>query len=171
MVGKQDILPKLSGESGTYDIRVREAKSSLSAKISEIAVSAGNVTWENVSGRPNLNEIVYVENGDLTSNSISVMQLPVDEYSEKLIRNDLCDNVLYIVDQDNLNGFGERVINVAEPESPYDAANKYYVDSKLGRALNYVASADSMLNSASDIQSLKTVIECLKNAISAVAVN
>lgn len=85
-----------------------------------------------------LSTIVYVESGNTVSDRLSVIELSDGEYSEKLVKNELKDDVLYIVDQDRLNAYDERIVNVAEPESPYDAANKYYVDSRLESASGYV---------------------------------
>ena len=86
-----------------------------------------------------LSTIVYVESGNTVSDRLSVIELSDGEYSEKLVKNELKDDVLYIVDQDRLNAYDERIVNVAEPVSPYDAANKYYVDSRLESASRYVA--------------------------------
>ena len=116
-----------------------------------------------------LSTIVYVKSGNTVSDRLSVIELSDGEYSEKLAKNELKDDVLYIRDQNCLNAYDERIVNVAEPISPYDAANKYYVDSRLESASGYVTQADDALKSATDMQTLKFAVECLKNALSTIA--
>jgi hypothetical protein len=41
---------------------------------------------------------------------------------------------LYIVNDDHLNAYGQKIVNVAEPTTNTDAANKQYVDEAIANA-------------------------------------
>lgn len=57
-----------------------------------------------------------------------MVHISLDDYSEKLIGNEILSNELYIVSVDYVEAYGQQIKNVAEPTDPGDAATKGYVD-------------------------------------------
>ena len=59
---------------------------------------------------------------------LSVCNISQADY-ERPVAEDKCeDNMLYVVDVNCINAYGQNIVNVAEPIDMYDAATKSYVD-------------------------------------------
>lgn len=59
---------------------------------------------------------------------LSVQKLTEDEYHALTTEERNISNMLYVVEYENDNMYGKRVVNVAEPELSSDASTKNYVD-------------------------------------------
>lgn len=70
---------------------------------------------------------------NLTADSLSILRIGHDEFAEKVLNGNtnLSDKILYVVSSDNLDFYGERGINLADPHDLSDATNKKYVDSSI----------------------------------------
>ena len=68
---------------------------------------------------------------NLTADSLSVLRIGHDEFAAKVFNGNtsLSDKILYVVSSDNLDFYGERGVNLADPHDLSDATNKKYVDS------------------------------------------
>jgi hypothetical protein len=62
-----------------------------------------------------------------------------EDYHKLVVDETIDNNKLYIVSSDIINVYGEKIINVAEPENENDATNKKYVDEKLNE-INFKSS-------------------------------
>ena len=71
---------------------------------------------------------------NLTADSLSVLRIGHDEFAAKVFNGNtsLSDKILYVVSSDNLDFYGERGVNLADPHDLSDATNKKYVDSGIG---------------------------------------
>ena len=56
------------------------------------------------------------------------MKLGADEYVSLLTSNALLSNVLYIVQDNYMDAYGQQIKNIATPTDLSDAATKEYVD-------------------------------------------
>jgi hypothetical protein len=72
---------------------------------------------------------ISVDNNSTTE--FGIEHISQDEYHKIVVDKTIDNNKLYIVSSDNINAYGEKIINVAEPENENDATNKKYVDEKL----------------------------------------
>lgn len=82
----------------------------LSSRFSEKAISADKavhadkaslaeaVDWEKVNNKPNYFSHVFVKNGNIISNDLSVIRVSADEYSKMLFNGELENTALYVVD-------------------------------------------------------------------------
>lgn len=70
---------------------------------------------------------------NLTADSLSILRIGYDEFAEKVFNGNtiLSDKILYVVSSDNLDFYGERGVNLADPHDLSDATNKKYVDSSI----------------------------------------
>lgn len=83
--------------------------------------------------------------------TLSIMHIDSEAFHQKVVEGSLCANELYIVSSDNVNCYGERVINVGAPVDLSDAANKEYVDSQISSSTAAVVEKFENL-SASQLQ-------------------
>lgn len=56
------------------------------------------VDWEKVNNKPNYFSHVFVKNGNIISNDLSVIRVSADEYSKMLFNGELKNTALYVVD-------------------------------------------------------------------------
>ena len=59
---------------------------------------------------------------------LSIRNVTEDEYHTLTTEERAISNMLYVVEYENLNLYGEKITNVADPEQNSDAATKNYVD-------------------------------------------
>ena len=86
------------------------------------------------------------ENGKYSD--LSIIKISEEDYMTQVADGTLISaGVLYIISSDNVNAYGQRVINVAEPEESSDAATKNYVDSKNSDADAKIEALSSKLSS------------------------
>ena len=72
---------------------------------------------------------------DVDGNKVStlnIQHISQDDYHDLVVNENVDSNSIYIVSSDNINAYGERITNVAEPVDLSDAVNKSYVDSAVG---------------------------------------
>ena len=55
------------------------------------------------------------------------------EYAQLLMDGKVLSNCIYEISSENLDAFGDRITNVAEPKEDTDAATKGYVDSEISK--------------------------------------
>lgn len=67
---------------------------------------------------------------NLSTDSLSILRIGHDKFVEKILNGNtsLSDKILYVVSSDNLDFYGEKGVNLADPKQPSDATNKKYVD-------------------------------------------
>jgi hypothetical protein len=63
---------------------------------------------------------------------LNIQHISQDDYHDLVANENVDSNSIYIVSSDNINAYGERITNVAEPVDLSDAVNKSYVDSAVG---------------------------------------
>ena len=75
---------------------------------------------------------VYVENGSETFGQLSVIKISKSEFDAKVgSGSPLRGNVLYVVDSNIIDAYGQQMKNLADPTELSDATNKKYVDDSL----------------------------------------
>ena len=84
---------------------------------------------------------------------LSIRNFTEDEYHALTSEERAISNMLYVVEYENLNLYGEKITNVADPEQSSDAATKNYVDSEIANLSdeyqpkgNYLTSHQSLGN-------------------------
>lgn len=84
---------------------------------------------------------------NLSTDSLSILRIGRDEFAEKILNGNtsLSDKILYVVSSDNLNFYGERGVNLADPQDLSDATNKKYVDNKFEQEAQARKEADQEL--------------------------
>ena len=60
---------------------------------------------------------------------VNMVHISLDDYSDKLIGDEILSNELYVVSSDYVETYGQQIKNVADPTDLSDAATKGYVDS------------------------------------------
>lgn len=105
-----------------------------------------------------ISSTVYVENGSETFNQLSVVKISKSEFDAKVgSGSPLQGNVLYVVDSNVIDAYGQQMKNLGDPTELGDATNKKYVDDSL-TATAHVLSTD--YNTKIDaITSDKTVVK------------
>lgn len=79
-----------------------------------------------------ISSTVYVENGSETFNQLSVVKISKSEFDAKVgSGSPLQGNVLYVVDSNVIDAYGQQMKNLGNPTDPGDATNKKYVDDSL----------------------------------------
>ena len=79
-----------------------------------------------------ISSTVYVENGSETFGQLSVVKISKDEFDTKVgSGSPLRGNVLYVVDSNVIDAYGQQMKNLADPTELSDATNKKYVDDSL----------------------------------------
>lgn len=68
------------------------------------------------------------------SSDLSVVKIGTDDYHQMVAAGTVDNNIVYVVSSDNINAYGERIIEVAEPVEKTDAATKNYVDTTIETA-------------------------------------
>ena len=89
-----------------------------------------------------ISSTVYVESEGEKFNQLSVVKISKSEFDAKVgSGSPLQGNVLYIVDSNIIDAYGQQMKNLADPTELSDAANKKYVDDSL-TATAHVLSTD-----------------------------
>lgn len=79
-----------------------------------------------------ISSTVYVKNGSETFGQLSVVKISKSEFDAKVgSGSPLQGNVLYVVDSNVIDAYGQQMKNLADPTELSDAANKKYVDDSL----------------------------------------
>lgn len=68
---------------------------------------------------------VYID-GQKTD--LSVCKISEEDYHKLVVDNNCISNMIYVVSSDNINAYGSKIVNVAQPTAADDAATKKYVD-------------------------------------------
>ena len=90
---------------------------------------------------------------------LSVVKLSAEDYEQLVAGGDAVSNILYIVEGEDEDMYGQRVINVGWPTDLSDAATKLYVDSAVSAAEISIDTALSVQGAAADS---KTVGDALR---------
>lgn len=118
----------LSDDLGTEVTRAKAAEQKL-AKDDEFLSAA-------------ISSTVYVESEGKKFNQLSVVKISKSEFDAKVgSGSPLQGNVLYIVDSNIIDAYGQQMKNLADPTELSDATNKKYVDDSL-TATAHVLSTD-----------------------------
>lgn len=91
---------------------------------------------------------------NLSTDSLSILRIGHDKFAEKIFNGNtsLSDKILYVVSSDNLDFYGEKGVNLADPKQPSDAANKKYVDDNINNVNTSIeAVSDDILGKISEI--------------------
>lgn len=89
-----------------------------------------------------ISSTVYVESEGEKFNQLSVVKISKSEFDAKVgSGSPLQGNVLYVVDSNIIDAYGQQMKNLADPTELSDAANKKYVDDSL-TATAHVLSTD-----------------------------
>lgn len=89
-----------------------------------------------------ISSTVYVENGSDTFNQLSVIKISKSDFDAKVgSGSPVQGNVLYVVDSDIIDAYGQQMKNLGDPTDLSDAATKGYVDDIL-TAASHVLSTD-----------------------------
>ena len=74
---------------------------------------------------------------NLSTDSLSILRIGHDKFAEKIFNGNtsLYDKILYVVSSDNLDFYGEKGVNLADPEQLSDATNKKYVDTSIDKSI------------------------------------
>ena len=89
-----------------------------------------------------ISSTVYVESEGEKFNQLSVVKISKSEFDAKVgSGSPLQGNVLYVVDSNVIDAYGQQMKNLADPTELSDAANKKYVDDSL-TATAHVLSTD-----------------------------
>ena len=76
-----------------------------------------------------ISSTVYVENGSDTFNQLSVIKISKSDFDAKVgSGSPIQGNVLYVVDSDIIDAYGQQMKNLGDPTDLSDAATKGYVD-------------------------------------------
>ena len=76
-----------------------------------------------------ISSTVYVENGSDTFNQLSVIKISKSDFDAKVgSGSPVQGNVLYVVDSDIIDAYGQQMKNLGDPTDLSDAATKGYVD-------------------------------------------
>ena len=87
-----------------------------------------------------INSTVYVKNESNTFSQLSVVKSSKSEFDAKVgSGSPLQGNVLYIVDSNIIDAYGQQMKNLADPTELSDAANKKYVDDSLTATANVLS--------------------------------
>ena len=79
-----------------------------------------------------ISSAVYVKDESSTFSQLSVVKISKSEFDAKVgSGSPLQGNVLYIVDSNIIDAYGQQMKNLADPTELSDAANKKYVDDSL----------------------------------------
>ena len=79
-----------------------------------------------------ISSTVYIENGSETFNQLSVVKISKSEFDAKVgSGSPLQGNVLYVVDSNVIDAYGQQMKNLGDPTELGDATNKKYVDDSL----------------------------------------
>jgi hypothetical protein len=105
--------------------------------------------------------------------TLEVVHISQDDYHDLVSANKIDDSTLYIVSSDNLNVYGEKIINVAYPENDSDAATKKYVDDLSINLKNDIKiptktselSNDSDFTTRTELNKVKTATNNLSNEL------
>ena len=104
----------------------------LAAEISRASTEEQNLAADDQFLSAAISSTVYVENGSETFNQLSVIKISKSEYDTKVgSGSPLQGNVLYIVDSNIIDAYGQQLKNLGDPTEAGDAANKKYVDDSL----------------------------------------
>lgn len=119
-VSCQSPLKKLLKElSTTIDSNISALSDTISSKI---FIADKTTSYVDLSGKTKLS-VISGEFDDL-----SVVKISADDY-QNLVSNDaICSNILYVVEDNKINAYGQKIENLATPTELSDAANKSYVD-------------------------------------------
>jgi hypothetical protein len=123
----------------------------LSNWCNNLSVKLDNEISDRISNDTDLN---YKIDNKILVNGLSVENFEIKHISQydyhKLVVDNIIDNKLYIVSSDNINAFGEKIINVGEPENENDAVTKKYVDNAINVSKSEVKKLkDDILNDSS----------------------
>ena len=99
---------------------------SLYATKGEVSEISGALVGRDNYLSSSIDNKVYVDG--LSAQSLSVCHISQDDFHAKVIASALLSNELYVVSSESFNMYGERIINLADPEISSDAATRNYVD-------------------------------------------
>lgn len=162
---------------GNDDSRtVSEALGDLSEEISEESQRAANIEDE-ISGK--VEQKVWIKNPDSEMyadgafSNLSVVKLTAEEYYQKVAdyaRDNITlnDGTLYVLSSNEINAYGEKIINVATPTAAADAANKEYIDTRITAIINALSSVTADTVDQLDAKMLAEALLNLKNALSSI---
>lgn len=90
---------------------------------------------------------------------LSVVKITEEDYMEKVADGTLLkDGVLYVISSDHINAYGQKIVNLAEPELSSDAATKNYVDTVAKSVEDKALSAIELNGLAFDIANNKATL-------------
>lgn len=95
---------------------------------------------------------------------LSVVKLSAEDYYNDVLDEKTLSNVLYIVEDDKINAYGQQIKHVADPTEFDDAANKTYVDESFFTNLQTLGSQDMGYSFAIGCNS------CINNSLSSFAI-
>ena len=117
------------------------SKTEIESKINSVCSDISNDLYQEIQNRTNqdsylssaISSKIYVEDPAVSLSAdtdLSVIKTSHDAFMSIVGdgSTDLCGNVLYIVSSDNENVYGQRIINLGDPEEDTDATTKSYVD-------------------------------------------
>ena len=105
---------------------------SIAAKLNTVSGDLDTVSGnlDTVSGKVD-NKVVLSTYGNPTSSAIETLKINRMTAAEYAALQTKADDQLYVITDDSLNAFNERIVSVAAPTADTDAANKAYVDSQI----------------------------------------
>ena len=97
-----------------------------SPELSDDAATKGYVDANDSNLSTAIDNKVFIDG--ISAESLCAIHISQQDYYDLVSSNSTSSNVLYIVSSDNINAYGQRIENLAEPELSTDAATKGYVD-------------------------------------------
>ena len=113
----------VDGISSSLNSQIQQLSDDLSSEISSLEDTV-------ISNDSNLSTAIdskiFIDG--ISAESLCAIHISQQDYYDLVSSDSTSSNVLYIVSSDNINAYGQRIENLAEPELSTDAATKGYVD-------------------------------------------
>jgi hypothetical protein len=113
------------------DDKVNEIK--IPSKVSDLTNDLNFIDEEKLMEERNklsdiINKKILVDEKQISS--LSIQHISRDDYHDLVVNNNINSETLYIVSSDNIDAYGERVTNIANPIESTDATNVEYVNNQ-----------------------------------------
>ena len=109
--------------SSSLNAQIQKLSDDLSSEISSLE---DNVLSNDAYLSTAIDNKIFIDG--ISAESLCAVHIGQQEYYNLVSSNLVSSNVLYVVSSENINAYGQRIENLAEPELSADATTKGYVD-------------------------------------------